>query len=161
MPYSEEHLKKASELINASNIYALSTYVPLLDRCPEMKSVADSNLLPFWDYLMTIGCVGTAFMEIADLVPDKEQPGIGYALQIKLGDWEPNSYEVMIDFVTYVNKLVDKGIEIPDAIGGWVWVNLERHPQSNEELKELASSLKLVRVAGLQILLTFHNWWKK
>jgi hypothetical protein len=56
---------------------------------------------------------------------------------------------------------MDSGVEIPDAIGGWIWVNLEKHDQSNQQLKKLASSLKLVRVVGLPILMTFHNWWKE
>ncbi|NPV44562.1 MAG: hypothetical protein HPY70_11420 [Firmicutes bacterium] len=159
--YSKYHLEKADKLIKSAYIHAVSTYVPLLDKFPEVEVVADSNLLEFWDYLITIAGVGTAFMEIADTVPEKDQPGICYAIQKKLNEWQSNSYHAMVDFVNYVSKLVDSGVEIPDAIGGWIWVNLEKHDQSNQQLRELASSLKLVRVVGLPILMAFHNWWKQ
>ena len=160
MTYSKSHLEKADQLIKSAHIYAVSTYVSLLDKFPDIEAVADSNLLEFWDYLITIAGVGTVFMEIADTVPEKDQPGICYAFQKKLNEWQSDSYHAMVDFINYVTR-VDSGVEIPDAIGGWVWVNLEKHERSNQKLKELASSLKLVRVVGLPILTTFHNWWKQ
>ena len=160
MLYSKHHLEKADQLIKSAHIYAVSTYVPLLDKFPEVKAVADSNLLEFWDYLITIAGVGTAFMEIADTVPEKDQPGVCYAIQKRLDEWQSDSYHAMVDFLNYVKRLTDSGIEIPNAIGGWIWINLGKHEQSNKKLKELASSLKLVRAVGLPILITFHNWWK-
>ena len=161
MPYSKHHLEEADHLIKSADIYAISIYTPLSDKFPEIDAVASSKLLEFWDYLITIAGVGTAFMEIVDTIPEKRRPGIAYAIQKKLNDWQPNSYAAMVDFLNYVNQLTDSGVEIPDAIGGWVWVNLEKHEQSNQKLKELASSLKLVRVVGLPILMAFHNWWKQ
>lgn len=133
----------------------------MLDKYPEIEAVANSNLLAYWDYLITIAGVGIVFMEIADKVPEKDQPGISSAIHKKLNDWRADSYNLMIDFTNYVNKLIDSGVEIPDAIGGWIWTNLEKLDQANQQLKKLASSLKLVRVVGLPILITFHNWWKK
>jgi len=160
-PYSKDQLEIADKLIKSAHIYAVSTYIPLLDKYPEIEAVADSNLLTFWDYFVTIAGVGTAFMEIADTVPEKEQPGICYGIQKNLNEWQSDSYHAMVDFINYVSKLVDSGVEIPDAIGGWIWVNLEKHDKSNQRLVELASSLKLVRVVGLPILMTFHDWWKQ
>jgi len=159
--YSIHHLEKADFLIKSADIYAVGTYVPLLDKFPEVKAVADSNLLTFWDYLIAIAGVGSAFAEIADTVPEKDQPGLCYAIQKKLESWKSGSYNAMVDFLNYVTKLMNSGVEMPDAIGGWIWFNLEKHEQSNQQLKELASSLKLVRVVGLPILMTFHNWWKE
>lgn len=148
MSYSQDHLEKTNKLIKSAHTYAIATYIPLLDKYPELEAVANSNLLTFWGYLTTIACVGTAFMEIADTVPEKDQPEIAYAVQKKLNDWQSDSYNVMVDFAKYVKRLVDSGVEVPDAIGGWIWVNLEKHDQSNQKLKELASTLKLVRVLG-------------
>lgn len=159
--YSKDHLERADKLIGRAHIHAVTTYVPLLDKYPEIAAVADSNLLEFWDYLITIAGVGTAFMEIADTLPEKDRTGIAYAIQSKLNEWRSDSYNVMVDFIYYVSKLVDSGVEIPDAIGGWIWVNLEEHSQSNQRLKELASSSTLVRAVGSPILITFHNWWNK
>ena len=160
-PYSNEHLEMANALVQSARIFSIGIYSPMLDKYPEVVSVANSNLLAFWDYLITIASVGSAFMEIADTVPENEQVGIAYAVQEKLNDWHPGSYDAMVDFVKYAKALVDSGVEVPDAIGGWIWVNLEKHDQASLELKELACSLKLVRAIGAPILLTFHGWWKQ
>ena len=160
-PYSNEHLERANALVQSAQIFSIGTYSPMLDRYPEVVSIANSNLLPFWDYLITIASVGSAFMEIADTVPENELAGLAYAVQKKLNDWHSGSYDAMADFVKYTKSLTDSGVEIPDTIGGWIWVNLEKHDQANLELKELASSLKLVKAIGVPILLTFHGWWKQ
>ena len=159
--YSKYQLEKADSLIKAAHTYAIATYVSIADKFPDVIAVADSNLLTFWDYLITIASVGYAFAEIVDTVPEKDQPGLCYAIQRKLEEWRLGSYKAMVDFLKYFKRLMDSGVEIPDAIGGWIWVNLEKHDQSNQQLKKLASSLKLVRVVGLPILMTFHNWWKE
>jgi hypothetical protein len=161
IPYSKHHLEEADNLINSVHIYAVSTYNSMLNEFPEIVSVVDSNLLSLWEYLITIAGVGTAFMEIADTVSDKKQVGITYAIQKKLYDWHSESYEAMVNFINYTSKLVANDVEVPDAIGGWIWINLEKHQQANQELIKLASSLKLVRPVGLSISITIHNWWKQ
>ena len=158
--YSTHHLEKAAFLIKSADLYAVATYAPLREKFPEVKAVADSDLLTFWNYLIAIAGVGSAFTEIADTVPEKDQPGLCYAIQRKLDDWKPGSYDAMVDFLHYITGLMNSGVEIPDAIGSWIWINLEKHGQSNQELKDLAASLNLVRIVGLPILKTFHNWWK-
>ncbi|MEK7196423.1 MAG: hypothetical protein AAB151_02030 [Nitrospirota bacterium] len=160
-PYTEQHLEQAEELIKSARVYATGTFISWIDECPQLQSVTDSNLLAFWDYLITIACIGTAFAEIVDTVPEKDQPRICYAIQKKLNDWNSDSYDAMTNFLLYAKKLIDKGVELPDAIGSWVWVNIEKHELSNLELKELASSLRLVRAVGLPIMITFHNWCKQ
>jgi len=160
-PYSEHHLKRAEALVNSANIYAVGTYVHMLDKFPELEAIEDSNLLDLLDYLITIASVGAAFAEIADSITDKDQRGLTHAIKKKLNDWESDSYKAMKNFLMYAHQLMDSGVEIPDAIGGWIWVNLEKHPSANQNLKELASSLKLVRPVGLHIMTTFHNWWNE
>ncbi len=160
LPYSKVDLLNAKKLIKSANIYAITVYSPLSNEFPEVDAIIESDLLEFWDYLITIAGVGTAFMEIADSVPEREQFGLTHAIQKELDDWQKSAYYAMRDFVKYVAKLVDTEVEIPDAIGTWIWVNLEKHDKSNVKLRELASSLKLVRAVGLPILMTFHDWWK-
>ncbi|TRZ94698.1 MAG: hypothetical protein D4R82_03140 [Dehalococcoidia bacterium] len=161
MLYSKDHLERANELVEFARIYAIETYILMLEKYSELEALGNSNLLEFWDYLITIAGVGVAFMEIADTVPEEDQPGISYAIQKKLNDWQSGSYDVMADFLSYYVNLTDSGVEIPGAIGGWIWVNLEKHGQSNQKLRELASSLELARAVGLPILITFHDWWKQ
>lgn len=158
---SKDHLERADELITAAHIFAVGMYLPFSDKFPEIEAVANSNLVELWDYLLFIASVGTAFMEIADTVPEKDQRGIACAVYKKLNDWSPNSYDAIKDFIKCVKKLLDSGVEVPDTIGFWIWANLGKQEQSNQQLKELASSFRLVRQIGLPILTAFHNWWKK
>lgn len=158
----KERLEIADKLIKSAHIFAVGTYIPMLDKFPELESVAKSNLLEIWDYLITIACVGTAFMKIADSFPElKEVWGVTHAIRDKLKEWKSDSYNAMIDFLRHVDKLVDSGVEIPDAIGSWIWANLEKRDQSNKRLKELASSPKLVKVVGMSVLVPFRNWWEQ
>ena len=161
VPYSSEHLEMANALVQSARIFSIGTYFPMLDKHQEIVSIANSNLLEFWDYLITVASVGTAFMEMADTVPENELAGVAYAVQKELKGWHSESYNAMADFLKYTKALVNSGVDISDAIGGWIWTNLEKHGQANFELKQLASSLKLVRAIGVPILLTFHRWWKQ
>lgn len=113
-PCSKEHLEKADMLIQSAHTYAITTYDSMSKEIPELVAIADSNLLTLWEYLTTIACVGTAFMEIVDTVSDKNQLGVAYAIQKKLDDWDSGSYEGMVNFINYTNKLVDTEIEVPD-----------------------------------------------
>jgi len=56
----KDYLKKADELIKSSSIYAVSIYIPLLDKYSELKAVVNSNLLEFWAYLITIAMLAEA-----------------------------------------------------------------------------------------------------
>ena len=100
-------------------------------------------------------------MEIADSFPEKEQTAVCYSIKLKLNDWASDSYHALVDFLKYVKKTVDAGIEMPDAIGNWIWISVAKHNQCNKELKELATSLELARIVGVPISVTFHNWWKE
>jgi len=159
--FSEEQLDRAKKLVRSANVYAVSIFTPMLDKFTEMRSIANSGLMEFWDYLVTVASVGTAFMAIMDKLPEKDHAGMPYAVQEAINQWKSKSYDVMIDFLNYFNKLTDSGVEAPNAIGGWIWVNLEKDPKSNNDLKNLAASLKLVPVTGLGILKTFFKRWSE
>lgn len=158
--YSDLQLEKAEMLINTANIYAISLFGKLINDYPELEVIVDSNLMEFWDFLITIACVGTAFREIADSALEEDQSGICYAIKDKLNEYKLDSYAALADMIEYVAKLTNSSVEIPDAIGAWIWVNFEKHDNANLQLIELSSSLKFVRIVGLPILTSFHDWWK-
>jgi len=151
---------KADSLLQSAQIHATTLYDTLVKEYPELNVIAESNLLNLWDNVVTVACVGCAFMEIADSVPDNDQRGICNSIKTKLNDWNTDAYLVMIDFTIFAYDLVNSGTEPPDSIGAWIWANLGKHEKATQELKELTFSLKLVRPVGLAILLPFHNWWK-
>lgn len=151
--------EKASFLIKSADAYSITMYIPMLKRFPEMASIAESGIVELWDYCVFIACVGVAFMEIVDSVNRNEQEELCYSIKRELNKWKPNSYDVMVNLLEYVRKLVNSDIGIGDAIGGWIFINLEKHEQANRELIEFSSSLKGVRPLGTLILTSFHNWW--
>lgn len=149
--YSTKDLEKAQTLVKTSDIFAVSLYTPLLDMYPKLKVIAENNLLRDWDHFVTIACVGTAFMEIADSFPKKnDQSSKAYAVQKALTDWSADSYKEMADFTKYVysNKS-----ELSMAIGEWILKNLRADIEQASEFPKISESL------GGAILKTFHNWW--
>ena len=125
-----------------------------------MKAIEESDLLNTWYYLITIAGVGTAFFQIIDTVPESKVKGICNAIQHVLNDWNPNAYDTMADYTNYVKRLVDKEVNGVNAVGGWIWINLEKSEGANEELINLALSLKLIGPTGFYILAAFKDWWK-
>lgn len=50
--------KRAELLIVAAELHAGSVLPSLLERYPELDSVLKSDLLSYWDFLLTIACGG-------------------------------------------------------------------------------------------------------
>lgn len=149
--YSAEDLEKAQALVKISGILATSLYIPLLDVHPKLKAIVETNLLKDWDHFVTVACVGTAFMEISDSFPKKnDQSSKAYAVQKALTDWSTDSYKEMADFTEYVYSNETK---LTEAIGKWVLKNLRADVEQAPELSQISESL------GVAILKTFHNWW--
>src|SRR3989344_1650986 len=149
--YSAEDLEEAQTLVKTSSILATSLYVPLLDLHPKLRYIIETNLPKDWDYFVTIACIGTAFMEIADSFPkEDDQSSKAYAVQRALTDWSTDSYKEMVDFTEYVysNKS-----ELTKAIGKWVLKNFQADVEQAPEFSQISESL------GRAILKSFHNWW--
>ena len=158
--FSQEQLDRAEKLVFAAQAYSITSFGPMLERFPEMRFIPESGLLESWDYLIAVTAVGTAFMAIMDTLPEKDHQGMPYAVEYALNHWKVNAYSTMIDFLNHFNKLNDLNIEVAEAIGDYVWSELENNPKANTDLKEFASSRKLARTTGTSILVTFFNWWK-
>lgn len=146
-------------IVKLAVIYSISCYTTLLRSFPEMKSVANSNLLPFWDYMITITCIGVIEVLLTNNHSEEEEQEVINAFENSLKSLDNHSPNALRNCKEYVNKLVSSGVEIQDAVGGWVWINLEKNDKSNEELKIIASSLSLVRPTGT-LIMGFHNWLK-
>lgn len=155
-PCSEGHLEKAGSLIESARMYDKTL---VFDKYPEMKAVAKPNLLPLWDKLVTIACVGCAFAEIADTVPEGDQRGIAYAVEKKIESWQHGSWVQLAALVAELEKMTDKGTDIACRIGGWILRNLRDEDKSSKELEKLASSSELATAVGLLIVGGFHDWW--
>ena len=159
--YSEAQLKKATTLVRTAQAHAAIIRLLLKEQIEEAACIEESKLSERFEYLMTIGGVGTAFMEIGDTLPENDRTGMPYAIQRALNDWNSEAYDGLADLLKYCHNLIfNSNVEPPDAIGAWIWVNLEKHQAASERLRDVASSLSLVRPTGRMVATTFHNWWK-
>lgn len=160
--------KRAEQLVGAAEIYAVHLLTSLLKRYPEIGSVLESDLMPYWDFLLTVACVGVAFVAISTDVPPAEQERVREIVKERLGSWQPcmppvgmhhRGREALGNFLGQHVMFVKRGNNPPDAVGAWIWRNLEVDPQANEELKALARSLRLVRPVGVLPFAAFRGWW--
>jgi hypothetical protein len=157
--YEDNDLKIAESLFREAKLFARNSYRPLLKNFPELVCVLESNLLSLWDFLFHVCCIGTAFMMIADTVPNKNQYGIADAVMTVMDNWQSDSHLIMLFFTDYTTTLSRKEVPVDEAIGSWFWLNFEMHPKSNKDLIALAKSLKFEKIIGRPILVYFHNWW--
>jgi hypothetical protein len=159
-PYTENQLAAASFLIGSADCYAVAAQTSLEKEFEQMNSITDSGLDSVFQYVFKIACVGTAFMVIVDTVKESDVKGLSYAIQAELNARDTIGYEYMVNLLHYVRRLIDKNVRPDDAIGGWIWVNLEKDSHANDALRKLAASLILIRPTGAMVVSAYYNWWK-
>lgn len=139
-------------LVPAANTLAVSSYSTLLDHYPQLDMLAAADNLGDWDFFMTVAGVGTAFMMIADRVPLDDQRSVSEAVAQELRSWNSQGYAALTDFIGFMKRSVDGGIDLPDAIGTWVIWNLKQGCPSQQELG-------LARPMGIFLVKAFAQWW--
>jgi hypothetical protein len=163
---SKNHFERAQHLLGAAQTNAISMYVPLSERFPELREVAKSGLYEYWDYFVTIASVGFAFMEIADSFQDTEDSdNVAAAVQEALNGWDKrpfkwSNYEVMINFLDTFDEFQKEGFPLDVSIGAWIWINLKGSEKATEDLKTIAEHQFYAKLFGHMIMATFHDWWK-
>lgn len=145
-------IEKAEQLVSAAAIVAITSHEQVIGRHRELESVAPANKLADWDFFMTVAGVGTAFMMIADRVPLAEQKRTCEAVQAALRSKHPEGFAALADFLEFVKRNVDGGIDLPGAIGAWVIWNLKQAAPNDQEAKPAP-------VLGLFLLQGFARWW--
>ena len=144
--------QKARQLVPDANVLAVSSYTTITEAFPLLGRIGGKTAVKKWDFFMTIAGVGAAFSMIADRVPDREQPVVSEYIRLSLVSWDPEGYDALRDFVLFVKRNVDGGVELPNAIGSWVIWNVKQAPPEAEEMSSAPA-------IGLLLLRSFATWW--
>jgi len=164
--YSDKQLKDANELVSLAQELAISSYVPLLDKFPDLAAIAKSGQMEKLDFLLTVAGVGIAFSRLAGSVKENQIEGYSLAIKQALDNWDKNGYSSLAEFVKYLfillnNNTVDDFEKYKEAIGAWIFLKLEEDPKSNIELRQLAKRRDLYGAIGHSPCLTFGNYWNE
>lgn len=79
--YTDQQLEDATNLVSLATALAVSSYIPLLKKYPELEEIAKGGYMEKWDFLMTIVGVGVAFSRLAN--PVNENHINGYSNAVK------------------------------------------------------------------------------
>ena len=160
-----DHYESVKDLLWVSKIFATIMYRSLTKEYPELYEVARSDLMEYWDYFIPMATVGFGFILIADnFQSDVDRDNFADAFEKVLNEWKVrpikyNNFDVMKNFLNTFNSMQKDGLPIDASIGGWIWINLNVE-KANQKLKEITQKEFYVKMLGLMILETFHDWWK-
>ncbi len=156
---SEDALdRQAGMLVNAAQIQATSSYVPLLDRFPVLRAAP----LEQWDFFVTIAGVFTAITRLNNLgLPENRENYLTDRVASDLNEWCRDGIRAFEDCKALFEREYDRLTAIghdaqfvaADALGLWiVWNALGRRPVTDEEIG-------LGRSIGASTTHAFFRWW--
>lgn len=165
MEISRDYLEKTDKLVKSARIFGMSNITSLVSKYPELVEVKKSGLDVFWESLIAVACIGTAYLKIYEIFLEKEQFEIKERLKEILKEILSKDqnifYEMLQDFINYSRNMLDVGLEVTDTVGTWIWVKIENNPKASQKLKEIAHSQRLSKAVAIPIFTEFNNWWKK
>ncbi len=164
--YTDKQLKDATALVSLSQGLAISSYMPLLDKFPDLGVVTKGGQLEKFDFLLTVAGVGVAFSRLTSSVKENQIDGYSLAVKQALDNWNKNGYSSLSEFVKYIvyllnNEIIDDIEKFKEAVGAWIFLKLEEDPKSNSEVKQLAKRHDLFVAVGNSPCVTFANYWKE
>lgn len=161
-PKEDPLVKQAENLVSAAKIFAVSFFVPTLDRFPILSEVDPKH----WDFIVTVAGVFIAASRLNDLRLDSKREEIVMVIVAKkLNEWDPDGIRAFEDckhlfemeydrLATSLEYQQNNRFLAADALGIWiVWNLFKRQPQCDEEAK-------LVRVIGASVTHAFFSWWR-
>jgi hypothetical protein len=153
--------KQAEKLVSAANVFAVSFFVPTLDRFSILSEVKPKH----WDFIVSVAGVFVAATRLNDLRLDNKRKEILMDVVTKeLNTWDPDGirafgdckqlFEMEYDRLSTISEYQkDNHLLASDALGIWiVWNVFGRQPQNDEEVE-------LVRVIGSAVTHAFFGWW--
>lgn len=161
--FSNKQKQAADFLVNSANGSAISSFTNFMEKFPELSIILELevDLLPFWDKLFTVCCVGVAFSRIESL-PEKEQDGISWAIAASLEHWKKDAYnKLLVSFVGDFSAAVKKEGQNPAVIiGDWLLNKLKDYSGNNARMKVLTDSSQLKEVIGRFIFESYNSYWE-
>ena len=143
----------ATRMVSNAKILALSSYEPLLDRCPELAWVDKEEKLADLIILMAIAGVGAAAFLSVDHLSEAEQKKVSQIIKQELQSYYPQGPALLYDLMEFLGKNLSKNIDPADSIGLWLLINLKGEWPTAEEAGP-------ARPIGQFLLYSLNNWWK-
>jgi hypothetical protein len=153
--------KQAKNLVSAANVFAVSLFVPTLDRFSILSEIKPKH----WDFIVSVAGVFIAATRLNSLRLDSKREEILMDIVTKeFNTWDPDGirafedckqlFEMEYDRLSTLSEYQkDNHSLASDALGIWiVWNVFGRQPQSDEEVE-------LVRVIGSAVTHAFFGWW--
>ncbi len=139
--------ERADQLVKVAHLAIIGLPLDLADRFPAIDRLVKSTRLEEWDFFGTVAGSGTGILQIPDAQLSREDAKLALdATREALGEWrdqwiaENPTWEafpvkdVLDDFVRFVRKSVENGIDLEVAVGGWVLWNVKGDKPSTDEL---------------------------
>ena len=157
---SSDQLAKAEELINFAQIFGTSIFDVLMSKYPPLEKIGKQY--GEWIYLVSIACVGSAFMSMCNDLPENDQRAMPYAIQDELVKWREKSYDHLCDFLQYHDDYTETSDnKAPEAIGSWIIKCLSTSPDSDLSVNKLDEFTSIYEPIGMLIIKEFLFYWRK
>jgi hypothetical protein len=149
--------KRAQDLVSAANIFAITSTASVIERIPLINRSLKRGVftLGVLDFCLTIAAVGTAFITIADYVPERKGERVANKIGEELVRFHPHGCLVLENLCSLLNKSFAAGIPFHSAIGNWLAINLLKKDQPTK------AEIAVFSIAGSIIQKEFQDWFKK
>jgi hypothetical protein len=145
---------QARRLVDATNILAISTFVPAIDQYPFLKQCNPKD----WDFFATVASIQVGIANLIHCVPEERFKLLYPIIAAALHKWNPQGEDAVQDCQAFIRQSLDPksiatgDIQPIDALGMWVIWNLLRRAPSRDEAQ--AS-----RAIGRALAAPIEDWW--
>ncbi len=149
--------ERAQNLVKTASVFATTSIQTVMETVPVIDSYFNTRVLSTnsWDFYMTIACVGTAFITIADYVPKGKGENVCMKIGDELAKFHPKAYVALENLNGFLHNSCDAGILIHNAVGNWLAINLLEKDQPDKE------DIEAFAIVGALIQQTFGGWFRK
>jgi hypothetical protein len=153
----EFYEESAKNLVKMASIFAIALDATITDTHHLVSNYFETrDLSPdSWEFYVTVACVGTAFITIADYVPKEKGESICVNIGEELVQFHPNGCLALEILNSLLRNCCDRGMPFHNAVGGWLAINLlEKDQPDNEDMEAFS-------MVGATIQHEFGGWFKK
>ena len=146
---------QAKRLVDATNILAISTFVPAVDQYPFLKQCNPND----WDFFATVASVQVGIANLLHSVSSERFKLLYPIIAAALHKWNPQGEDAVRDCQAFIRRSLNhrsvaaENILPTDALGMWVIWNLLRRTPTREE----ASASRGI---GGALATPIQDWWE-
>jgi len=163
--YREEHSERAKKLIGYAKIAAVSSFISILEKIPEIEKIADNpDKLKKWDSTLTITFIGQAFMTMADkLKPEEDVNPMSYAIKDELNIFMKNGYDEMTKIMGFIKITENECKSIEEVFYRWGLAALSSFVNwdNTDPNFILLGQTALPKAIGVLTVKGFYSWWEE